>query len=74
MRQVVVCPYGIVEYTSSGSGLKGSVSLESMTLDNMGGILFVPSSFGGITLERMEAGALGTAVAAGTFMAMFGVM
>ena len=58
VRQVVVCPYGIVEYTSSGSGLKGSVSLESMTLDNMGSILFVPSSFGGITLQRMEAGAL----------------
>ena len=58
VKQVVVCPYGEVEYSSTGSGLKGTVSLESMALDNMGGVLFVPSSFGGITLGRVEAGAL----------------
>ena len=58
VKQVVVCPYGEVEYSSTGSGLKGTVSLESMALDNMGGVLFVPSSFDGITLGRVEAGAL----------------
>ncbi len=58
VRQIVVCPYGEVEFTTSGSGITGNSTLISMTLDNMGGVLFVPSSFGGCTLDIMDAGAL----------------
>lgn len=58
VRQIVTCPYGDAEYTTEGSGIDGSATLVSMTLDNMGGTLFVPSSFGGCTLYKMDAGAL----------------
>lgn len=58
VRQSVICPYGEADYTATGSGLGGQSSLASMTLDNMGGTLFVPSSLGGVTLCRIEAGAL----------------
>ncbi|MBO4798725.1 MAG: leucine-rich repeat protein, partial [Candidatus Methanomethylophilaceae archaeon] len=62
VRQTVVCPYGECEYSLEGSGLKGSSVLESMYLDNMGEILFVPSSFGGCTLSAIGAGAFGGVV------------
>ncbi len=58
VRQSVVCPYGEVSYSSEGSGTSGAAFLESMALDNMGGILFVPSALDGTTLTRIESGAL----------------
>lgn len=58
VRQTVVCPYGECEYTVEGSGTRALSTLASMSLDNMGGTLFVPSCFGGGTLSRIEAGAL----------------
>lgn len=66
VKQTVVCPYGEVDYTNDGTGMDGFSKLNSMVLDNMGGILFVPSSFEGCTLRTMGPGALNGVVNAPT--------
>ncbi len=58
IKQAVVNPYGKTEYTVDGSGgISGYAALTSMTVDNMGGTLFLPSSLGGTTLRAVSPGA-----------------
>ncbi|NLL94182.1 MAG: leucine-rich repeat domain-containing protein [Thermoplasmatales archaeon] len=58
VRSGVVVPYGKVECALDGSGMDGHATLVGMTLDNLGGTAFVPSSVGGCTLRAVGPGAL----------------
>ncbi|MBR7152489.1 MAG: leucine-rich repeat protein [Candidatus Methanomethylophilaceae archaeon] len=55
--QTVTCPYGEVEFHSDGTGLNGFGTLVSMTVDNLGETLFVPSVLEGCTLRQIVGGA-----------------
>lgn len=65
-KKTVVCPYGDIECDVDGSGITGSAKITSMTLDNMGKTLFIPSSVDGVTVTGLESGALNGVVNAST--------
>lgn len=58
VKRAVVNPGGECEYSVDGTGMNGHATLTSITLDNMGDILFLPSSYGGTTLRTVSSGAL----------------
>lgn len=62
VKKTVVCPYGTIECDVEGSGITGSAKISSMELDNLGKVLFVPSSAGGYTVRSLESGALNAVV------------
>lgn len=57
VKETVICPYGEIVCNLDGSGMDGHATLVSMKIDNMGGVLFVPSSLQGCTLRTVSGGA-----------------
>ncbi len=66
VKKTVVCPYGNIDCAVEGSGITGSAKITSMTLDNMGKTLFIPSSVNGVTVRGLDSGALNGVVNAST--------